>query len=65
MAFFYLSALVAAGFSNILGWAFSLLDGAHGIEGWRSVHLALKCAADPNADHATGRADGSSSSLRQ
>ncbi|GJN92860.1 hypothetical protein Rhopal_005900-T1 [Rhodotorula paludigena] len=39
MAFFYLSALVAAGFSNILGWAFSLLDGAHGIEGWRWVFI--------------------------
>lgn len=37
MAFFYLTSMVISGFSNIIGWAFSLLDGSHGLEGWRYV----------------------------
>lgn len=37
MAFFYLSSMVLSGFSNIIGWGMSKLDGTHGLEGWRCV----------------------------
>ncbi|GJN92861.1 hypothetical protein Rhopal_005901-T1 [Rhodotorula paludigena] len=39
MAFFYLTSMVISGFSNIIGWAFSLLDGSHGLEGWRWIFI--------------------------
>merc|ERR1712169_143100 len=39
MAFFYLSSMVLSGFSNIIGWGMSKLDGTHGLEGWRWIFL--------------------------
>ena len=37
MAFFYLSSMVLSGFSNIIGWGMSQMNGVHGLEGWRCV----------------------------
>ncbi|KAM0790156.1 hypothetical protein ACM66B_005475 [Microbotryomycetes sp. NB124-2] len=39
LALFYLFSMVIAGFSNIIGYAFSLLGGRHGIEAWRWVFI--------------------------
>ncbi|KAI5476832.1 hypothetical protein MNV49_007128 [Pseudohyphozyma bogoriensis] len=39
MAFFYLTSMVISGFSNIIGYGFSKLDGTHGLEGWRWIFL--------------------------
>jgi len=39
MAIFYLSSMVISGFSNIIGYGISLLDGSHGLEGWRWIFI--------------------------
>ncbi|KAF9005279.1 MFS general substrate transporter [Hymenopellis radicata] len=39
MAVFYLTAMVVSGFSNIIGYGMSLLDGAHGLAGWRWIFI--------------------------
>jgi MFS family permease len=36
---FYLLALLASGFSNILAWALSLMDGVGGLAGWRWIFI--------------------------
>ncbi|GAA5825360.1 hypothetical protein JCM11251_006950 [Rhodosporidiobolus azoricus] len=39
MAFFYLTSMVVSGFSNIIGYGMSLLDGTHGLRGWRWIFI--------------------------
>ncbi|GAA6015269.1 hypothetical protein JCM11491_000993 [Sporobolomyces phaffii] len=41
MSFFYLTSMVISGFSNILGYAISLLDKKHGLAGWRWIFLVF------------------------
>lgn len=44
LAAFYLISIVLGGFSNILGYAMTLLKGKGGLEGWRWVFLILGVA---------------------
>lgn len=39
MAVFYLTSMVISGFSNIIGYGMSLLEGTHGIRGWRWIFI--------------------------
>ncbi|GAA6017222.1 hypothetical protein JCM10207_002575 [Rhodosporidiobolus poonsookiae] len=39
MAFFYLTSMVISGFSNIIGYGMSLMNGTHGLEGWRWIFI--------------------------
>jgi hypothetical protein len=38
---FYLLALLASGFSNILAWALSLMKGVGGLNGWRWIFIMV------------------------
>ncbi|GAA6037418.1 hypothetical protein JCM8097_008561 [Rhodosporidiobolus ruineniae] len=38
-AFFYLTSMVISGFSNIIGYGMSLLNGTHGLAGWRWIFI--------------------------
>lgn len=38
---FYLLALLASGFSNILAWALSLMEGLGGLNGWRWIFIMV------------------------
>ncbi|BGP18213.1 hypothetical protein JCM10213_007841 [Rhodosporidiobolus nylandii] len=40
-SFFYLSSMCLSGFSNIIGYGISLLDGSHGLEGWRWIFIVF------------------------
>lgn len=39
LALFYLFSMVTSAFGNVLGYAFSLLNGTHGIAGWRWIFI--------------------------
>ncbi|GAA5988721.1 hypothetical protein JCM5350_001992 [Sporobolomyces pararoseus] len=41
MSFFYLTSMVISGFSNIIGYGISLLEGRHGLGGWQWIFIVF------------------------
>jgi hypothetical protein len=44
---FYLLALLASGFSNILAWGLSEMKGVAGLNGWRWIFIVVSSPLSP------------------